>query len=79
MLKPSNWEIIIASESRSRSFNEAYKVLTETQEYLSFVLIREITERHEQVEYPSLRFVSRHSEFARSARNNRVSTVGQEV
>lgn len=25
-----------------------YKVLTETHEYLSFVLIREITERHEQ-------------------------------
>lgn len=28
--------------------NETYKVLTETHEYLSFVLIREITERHEQ-------------------------------
>lgn len=28
--------------------NETYKFLTETHEYLSFVLIREITERHEQ-------------------------------
>ena len=28
--------------------NETYKVLTETHEFLSFILIREITERHEQ-------------------------------